>query len=470
MNHPLVSAVGPLTPHAPQPCATPPTGHWRPGRAAVGLLAAWLTALATVAPAQEVAFDEDEAVRRILATSPLGEVSRHRVAAAVATRDAADAARLPRFAAAASTAHRSSVPEFAAPLGGPTQPGVVLFPDIRTVATLTLEASQPLYTGGAVTAHREAAQAELAAAEKSTAQVRLELRLAARVAYWQAVAGLGGVTVATHHLQRASSLAEDVRAARRVGLAAEADLLAAEAAVAAASLAAVRADRAAGDALAELRSLLGLPTGAVVHLADTAPPAPPPPPAELETLQALARQQRPELEALRARAAALAARAQATRAGARPTVSAQAAWELARPNPRFLPLTDRWNDSWSVGLAGRWTLWDGGRVGAAAASLEAESQAVHAELAERERRVALEVEQARAGVVAELAAITAAEVSRAAAAAHLQATRDRHAAGLATTTDVLDAQAQLATAEGERLLAAVAARLAVARLERAVGP
>lgn len=469
MNKALVRAPAPVTTRNPRWRAEILAAPRQPGRAAAGLLATWLMALAAVAPAQELALDEEQTVRRALSASPLLEASRHRLNAAAAAGVAADAARLPMLTAGGSAAYRSSVPEFAAPLGGPGQPGVVLFPDIRTVAALALEASQPLYTGGAITARREAAQAELAAAEKSTSQVRLELRLAARVAYWQAVAGLAGVTVATHHLQRATSLAEDVRAARRVGLAAEADVLAAEAAVAAASVAAVRADRAAGDALAGLRSLLALPADAAIRLADTAPPSPPPPPGELDALQALARRQRPELEVLRARADALAARAQATLAGARPAISAQAAWELARPNPRFLPLADRWNDSWSVGLAARWTLWDGGRTSAAAASLEAERQAIQAELAEWERRVALEVEQARAGVLAELAAITAAEASRAAATAHLQATRDRHAAGLATTTDVLDAQAQLATAEGERLLAAVAAHLAAARLERAVG-
>lgn len=469
MNNPLVGKPGPLTTRNSHRRAEIAATRRQAGRARGSLLVTWLMAVAAAAPAQEVAVDEGEAVRRVLAASPLEEASRHRLAAAAATRVAADAARLPVLTAGGSAAYRSSVPEFAAPLSGPGQPGVVLFPDIRTVAALTLEASQPLYTGGSVTARREVAKAELAAAEENAAQVRLELRLAARVAYWQAVAGLAGVNIATHHLQRATSLAQDARTLRQAGLAVEADVLAAEAAVAAASLAAVRADRAAGDAMAGLRSLLGLPRNAAVHLADSAPPPPPPTPAELDALQALARRQRPELEALRARTAALAARTQAARAGARPTVSAQAAWELARPNPRFLPLTDRWNDSWSVGLGARWTVWDGGRTSAAAASLEAERQAAHAELAEWERRVDLEVEQARAGLLTELAATAAAEASRAAAAARLQATRDRYSVGLATTTDVLDAQAQLATAEGEQVLAAVAARLAVARLERAVG-
>lgn len=439
------------------------------GHALSRLALALLAAAAVPALAQELQLDEEEAVRRALAASHVLEASRHRGARAAAGVAAADADRLPALSAGAGAAYRSSVPEFAAPIAGPGQPSVVLFPDIRTTAAVSLEVSQSLYTGGALSARREAARRELDAAAAATAAAHLDLRLAARAAYWRTAAAEAGVAVAESHVRRTLKLSEDVRSQRGAGLAVDADVLAAEARLAAARLALLRAGRAADETLATLRVLLDLPRGTAVRLADAAPPPLPSPPADLDGLAAAARQQRPELGALRARATALAARAEAARAAVRPAVGASAVWELARPNPRFLPLEDAWHDSWSVGLAGRWTFWDGGRAAAEVGSLEAERRAVNAELAELERRVALEVEHARLALQAELAAAGAAEASRAAAAERLRAVGDRHAAGLAVTAEVLDAQADLAAAEGERILAATGTRLAAAQLDRAVG-
>lgn len=453
------------------PRAYPPPWRRReraPG-AARGALLAVLLVVSGAARAAELTLDEEEAVRRATASSHTLEAVRQRVASAAHGVAAANSGRWPVLTAQATTAYRSSVPEFAAPLAGPGQPSVILFPDLRTTAAASLVLTQPLYTGGTLSARGAAARRDLEVSEAALATALLDLRLAARTAYWRAAATQADVAVAEQHVRRSVRFAEDVAALRAAGLAVEADVLAAQARSAAARLALLRSRRAADEAVATLRSLLDLPADATVRLADAATATLPPPPGELEALQATASRQRPELTAARARTAAFAARAAATRAAARPAVTASAEWELARPNPRLLPLQNVWHDSWAVGLASRWTLWDGGRTAAEAAALEAEVRASQAELADLERRIALEVEQALLALHAELAAAAAAAASHAASRARLAAVTARHAAGLALTAEVLDAQAELAAAEGDGVVVATSARLAAALLARAVG-
>jgi outer membrane protein len=442
------------------------------GRAAGPFAAAIvLASLSSTVPAwaETVRLDAEGAVRRALQVSHLTAAARERVSGAESGTAKAGAARLPVLTAGATAAYRSAVPEFAAPIHGPTEPPVVLFPDIRAAYDLSLEATEALYTGGAVTASLEASRHELDASRADDRGTRDEVALAARLAYWQAAAARAAVDTAESQQRRAERLQADAESLLNAGMAVKADVLGAEARVASAKLAVIRARTAADDALAALRSLLQLPAGDTLELADAMPASLPPEPEPLAALQREARRDRPSLAALEARLAAARARQTVAGAAARPALGASASWELARPNQRYLPLEDRWNDSWVVGLSARWTVWDGGRSRADVAVSEAQQRALAAELGEAQRQVDLEVERGRLHLVSALSAVSAADASRAAAAARHEAEEDRYRAGLATTSDVLAAQADLAAAENDQVAAHTGAWMAAARLERAVG-
>ena len=68
-----------------------------------------------------------------------------------------------------------------------------------------------------------------------------------------------------------------------------------------------------------------------------------------------------------------------------------------------------------------------------------------------------------------IAAIAAADVGIRAAQEAQRVVGERFTAGVATNTDVLDAQTDLLQAELDRTRAVAAARLAMARLDRAMG-
>ena len=435
-----------------------------------GILPALLAVLAAATGSGEVLrIDAEAAAARAVAASDVLAGATARRDGAQAAVASADAARLPSVAASAALTQRSAVPEFAAALAGPGQPPVVLFPNIETTYAAALQTRQVLYAGGAVDAVREASRHDLDASDAARRQVLADLGLAARLAYWEAVRAEASLEAALVNEQRAQRLQIDTQALRSAGMAVNADVLAAEARIASAHVAVIRAQTRRLDALSALRSLLHVAAGDDIALADRLTRSLPPEPAALADLTAEALAQRPELAAVTAQRAALAARERIVLAPARPSVAMLAQWELSRPNQRFFPLADEWNDSWSAGITASWTLFDGGRAHADARGSQAAQRAVEAQRAETARTVALEVEIARQGLLAALGTIDAADAARAASEERERASRERLDAGLAPMVEMLDAQSELATAEQQQIDVRATAWIADARLGRALG-
>ena len=419
--------------------------------------------------AQTVRLTAETAATRAVEASTLTDAAAERTAAARASVASADAARLPQVSSAAAVARRSSVPAFVLPIQLPGLGGLVLVPDITTTYAAGLRAQQALFSGGAITEQREAAHHDLDASEAARVQTAADLRLAGQLAYWDAVRSAASVDAAHAQEERAQRLLMDTQALLDAGMAVEADLLAARERVATAHVQAINA--AANDAIAldQLRSLLGLAPTTEVELADTLTaslPASPAPSAELEQ-EALAR--RPELRAAVAQIAALAARARLAGAPARPSLGAVAQWDYDRPNQRYFPQLDEWKGSWSLGLVASWTLFDGGKSAADSSATSAMERAAERDLAELRRRIAVEVLADAQRLDSALAAVAAADTARAAAVERERAAHERHAAGLANMSEILDAEAALASAEQQQTDSRASAWLAAATLARAVG-
>ncbi len=432
-------------------------------------LTAALLATASSGDAQPLRLDAETAARMAVEASAVVDAADSRIEAAQLAIDAADAARLPVVRSLAGVAQRSAVPELSVPIGGPGTPPRVLFPNIETAYLAELAVAQPLYSGGAISAGREAARHGGAAAALARRRSVVDLRFAARSLYWQAVAADAGLAAAAAQERRAQRLLEDARALHDAGMAVRADVLGGESRAAAARVDVIRAATALRDTMARLRSLLVLPPETELELADRRTGAVPVTPPALDRLVEEALADRPELAALDARIAALGAEARTVDAARRPAVGVEALWDLSRPNQRFLPLEDEWNDSWSVGVTATWTLFDGQRTRSRTATIRAEQDALRADREELARQVALQVETDRLTVASALDAVAAADAAEAAARAREEAARERYQAGLAPILEMLDAQAELVDAERSRVAVRATAWIAAAALERSVG-
>jgi outer membrane protein TolC len=196
------------------------------------------------------------------------------------------------------------------------------------------------------------------------------------------------------------------------------------------------------------------------------------PPADLPAYGQLltdARAGRSERQALQARVDAIGERRTAVAAGLKPTIAVAAGFDYARPNTRIFPRAAEWNDSWDVGVNVAWPLWDGGRVKADVAEAAANQRAVEHRLAEFDSVLDFEVKQRRLDLEAAREAIRAATDEVTAAAEATRVVSERFKAGLVTNTEVLDAQQALLVAQFDRTRALATARLAEARLDRALG-
>jgi outer membrane protein len=192
-------------------------------------------------------------------------------------------------------------------------------------------------------------------------------------------------------------------------------------------------------------------------------------PESAASLLAEARQRRPERLALEERIAAAQTRETAASAGHRPSIAVAGGLDYARPNPRIFPRAGEWRDSWDAGVNVSWPLFDGGRVRAETAEASATTRAVRARLAEFDSLVALEIRQRLSELEASRAAYDAAAVSVQAATEARRVVGERFSAGVAISTDVVNAQVAVLQAELDRTQAMTAARIAEARLLRAVG-
>src|SRR5262249_31001997 len=189
----------------------------------------------------------------------------------------------------------------------------------------------------------------------------------------------------------------------------------------------------------------------------------------LATLVDEAKRQRPERAALEKRVAASEARTHAAAGGQKPTVAVGGGFDYANPNPRIFPREETWKTSWDASVNVSWPLFDCGKARSETAEADAATRAARERLADLDGTIAVEVRQRLRETESSRAAIDAATDAVRSAAEARRVVGDRFAAGVATSTDVLDAQVVLLQAELDRTRAIATARIADARLARAVG-
>ena len=408
----------------------------------------------------------DEAITRGMETSHQVAEFAARVDATQANVRLNDAADRPQVAALAGYLRTNHVEEF-----GFRQPGgsfQVIYPDIPDNYRTRLDLQWPIYTGGRTDALLRAARAEASASGEDLTVARADLRLEITRAFWALVTANESVTVLQESLRRVDAHLTDVRNRQAVGLVPPNDVLTAEAQRSRQEVLLIEARARRDSAMADLARLVGLPADAV--LAPDAVLTPAVPPSEsASALIERAKADRPERKSIGPRATAASARQQAAAAGAKPQVSVGGGFDYSRPNPRHFPRSEDWQTSWDAGVNLAWSLWDGGRVRAQMAEAAAVEHGLRERLAELDTRIEVDVLQRRLELEASLAAIKATEDGVRSATEARRVVTDRFNAGVATSTDVLDAQTDLVTAELERTRALAQSRLAEARLARALG-
>jgi outer membrane protein len=407
-----------------------------------------------------------DAVDRGLGASHRLAEFRAREAGARASVDGRHAALRPLLSAQAGFTRTNHVDEFAVRVpGGPIQ---VVYPDLPNNYRTRLDLQWPIFTFGRTEALERMARAELDATGQDLDAARNDLRLEITRAFWALVTANESVRVVGESVKRMDASLEDVRNRLNVGLIPPNDVLSVEAQRSRQQMLLIQARNTRELAAADLRRLVGLAPDTPVDLDATLeePGAAIP---DAETLVAEARKARPERQALATRVGEAATRRQVAEAGTKPTIAVAGGGDYSRPNSRIFPRVADWKNSWDASVNLNWLLWDGGRVRADIADAAAGQLALEERLAEFDSQLELEVRQRRLDVESARATIAAAVDAVRSASEARRVVGERFAAGVAISTDVLDAQVTLLQVELDRTEALARAKLAEARLDRAIG-
>lgn len=415
----------------------------------------------------QVALTLDEALERARMNSPrLRSLQAQAEAASAATRGARSR-RFPQVEIRAGYTRVSDVPEYALPwpIGGTT----VLFPNLPDMYASRISAGAPLFTGGQLTAAARAASFEENATESEASAGEADLLFETTTVYWHLSAAREQEHVLREALAAYDAHLRDAQNREELGLAARNEILAVQVERDRAELGRMQAEANVRSATANLLRLTGIEDGTEVIPVELLKVAvePVPEPDSPESLVRAALARRPERAALAARVRAAEARVQMERGARWPQVNLIAGYDYANPNRRITPPREEWKATWDGGVNVSFSVFDGGRIGAAVDRAEAQARALRESLWELESRIRLEVKTRYLDYATARAAVEVAARAQQAAGENRKVAQDRYREGLVSSSDLLDAEVMLLRAGLERADTSARLRIARADLERA---
>jgi outer membrane protein TolC len=408
------------------------------------------------APAEPWTFES--AIAQALRQNPDVRLAQHRIAAAQAGLEQANAAFMPRVQFQSSYARTDNpVSVFGYALNQRSFSSSLNFNDVPDADNLNVKGlvTVSLYAGGRNVAGRKAAQANTAAAKHTAEAVRNALAFEVARAFLSILktrdfirATEAGVRSFENNLGIAQKRMEG-------GTLLRSEVLDVEVRLAQAREDLVRARNAHELAKRVLRNLLGLEQGEI-EVADSAPALAAPDSGDFR--------RRPELGASYQRQRAAEAEVRAARGGYLPRVNA-----FGSADYDYGWKFDGDGKSYTGGVMLQWDLWDGNLTRARVHEAQANWESAQEE--ERRLRLALdlEVEQAKLALkdATERLAVTEKAISQ--AAESVEMTRARFEQGLALSTQLIDAETALVAARVRRAEAEADQRIAVAAVRKALG-
>ncbi len=403
----------------------------------------------------------EEAIGIALETQPLIQARLSDYMAASHRVDQAFAPLLPQLTGSWTAARTQNAERGQFPTGDPRRGGAAtrytINPaDEQTRARVTL--SQVLFDFGKTFASTEAARRLAEQAQEDVELQRQLITLTVKESFININFARRLIRVQEQALERADLNLRSARGFFEVGTRPKSDVARAEVDVANARVDLIRARNAERLARVALNTAMGIPAATPTEVQDNLV-------YQAMTIdraqllgQALA--QRPEFKQARLRVDEADARMRRAFRDFFPEINANASYGGARADL---------NEIWEVGLALSWTIFDGGnriaRLRETKATVEAEKSRVRA----TELDISREVEQAQLNMGEAQERIGAAQTAVASAQENFRLAQGRFDAGVGTILELTDAQLFLTQAQNTEAQALADYRIAVARLERAIG-
>lgn len=312
----------------------------------------------------------------------------------------------------------------------------------RITSTTTISVAEPLSTQFVLSDAIGLSEYEVEVAEEERRGAKISAAYEASDAYIKVLLARASVEIAATRVKQISAQLSRVEVLVTEGVAEPVDALRLQTALAGARADVIKAESNAQLAMGLLGLATGLPPLTQIEVTDDFPAEPGPPPLSVADSVVTAQNTRTELSVLRMRTEQAKLGANIEKAKLVPNILAVASFTHNEGMGTLQP-----KNAWFVGLTLSWDLWDWG--GNWNAHKAAKANAEKLELSQVQVRDGIRIQ---VGVTAadtyshyELLDVTRTGVTAAAEAFRIQ--KDRYEEGAATTTDLLDAEAELANAK-----------------------
>ncbi len=406
----------------------------------------------------------DESIGIALRQNLAIQSAREGVSASESRKQEAFTAYLPKLSTSYNYTRQDPAPYIKQP-----PPSLITFLTVGTQDNYlwSLDARQPLFTGGRITANYDFSRLGVDAAKQDELGTVQDIVLDVKRSYFTVLKADRLVSVARQSMEQLTAQRDLSKNFLDVGLVPRNDYLQAEVRLADGAQQLIRAENRLEEAKARFNTVLRRPVDTPAELEDILGYEPFG--LTYEECRALALEKRPEVQAYDIRAEQAGKRVKAVESEFYPTVSVAGSYQRFGDKADVSGSVYRDSENWWVGATASWDIWEWGRTKHARdASLSQERQAQNAASQVRDQ-VALEVKNAWLAVREAERLILVTQVSIEQAEENYRINRERYSEQVARTTDVLDALTLLTGARASYSNSLSDYLIARAVLERAMG-
>ena len=394
-------------------------------------------------------------------------ISKSKVAEADAKVNEVGSYMLPKISVGATYARLSDVPAFEVNI--PAMPAPIKIQDaILNNYSLKASFQQPLFTGFRLSSLKNAAQLQKSATEQNYKAELNNSALEASAAFWNVYRAEKILYLTKEMVKRAKSHLNDTKKYFDNGLVTKSDYLKVEVMLSNSKVAELEAQNALKLATAQLNKTIGLP------LIDN---------TKISTKDLLNKtvnenfsdvleeglKNRNELKAFSYRLNATEENVTAANSGWYPNVSLFGNFYYSNPNQRIMPLEDKFYDTWDVGVALNWNIWDWGETSSKAVQAKELKLQTETSLEMLKENIQLEIYNAFLNIEKESEKVALNDLSCQQAKENLRIVEEQYSVQMASSSDLIDAETTLRDAEVKLISAKIDQEIARLKLNKAVG-
>ena len=417
--------------------------------------------------AQTKQFTLEESLELGLSNSKELKISQSKVTASNAKISEAGSMLLPKLSLSASYTRLSEVDPFQVSVPFSPVP-IQIQESIFDNYGLQLSLQQPLFNGFKLMSLRKAAKYSFEAQSVEHTKEINEAALRIRTAYWNFYKTQKVAVLIEENLKALANHLKDTREFLKNGLVTKNDLLKIDVQYSNLMLKKIDADNNVNLARVNFNKAIGLPLDEKTQVKiddkyfDISV-------YKYDGLLNEAFEKREELKSLNLRIKAGEENISAAQSGWFPSFYLFGHINYNKPNQRILPLENKFNSTWDVGVSMNWSLWDWGNT--KAKTIQAEQLVIQTEEMLKLLKEGIEAEVYR-NYLKLISEFDKVEVSRKvieSAEENYRITNEKYLQQLATSSDLIDAEVELLNAKTQLATSKVDLELAKAELEKSVG-